>query len=182
MVIEWLTYVEMQRDDFKVIYEEKQESISIAGLRLKLRIDRIDQTPEGKILLIDYKTGNIRAGDWFGSRIQEPQLPLYASHLNPDAIAFAQVKRGQLNYTAASDPGISLPGIKAVKFQKHIESDRWADLLTFWRDTLTTTAQNFYSGHHAVDPFKGRATCKYCDLQTLCRVEETHIAEIDEDE
>jgi probable DNA repair protein len=182
LVMEWLLDVEMQRDDFKVISEEKQESISIAGLRLKLRIDRIDQTPEGKILLIDYKTGNIRAGDWFGSRIQEPQLPLYASHLNPDAIAFAQIKRGQLNYTAASDPGISLSGIKAVKFQKHIESDRWADLLTFWRDTLTTTAQNFYSGHHAVDPFKGRATCKYCDLQTLCRVEETNIAEIDEDE
>ena len=56
-----------------------QRKISLSGIKLILRIDRIDEIPGKGLLLIDYKTGrDAKTTDWFGENIHGPQLPLYA--------------------------------------------------------------------------------------------------------
>jgi hypothetical protein len=60
VVSDWLTF-EKTRQDFRVNLLEKEVSTSLAGLPLKLRIDRVDFIVNEKLtLLLDYKTGRPR--------------------------------------------------------------------------------------------------------------------------
>ena len=44
-------------------------------------------------------------------------------------------------------------------------------LLTQWKAILTQLAVSFRDGEAQVDP-KDANTCRYCDLQTFCRIYE----------
>ncbi len=45
-----------------------------------MRIDRIDEMPDGSLAVIDYKTSASvpSPSSWLGDRPSDPQLPLYA--------------------------------------------------------------------------------------------------------
>ena len=100
---------ELLRPKFEVKHVEKKEAIIIKNLILNLRIDRIDTTPEGKNILIDYKTGSINSSSWFNYRIQDPQLPLYAIKASTNAIAFANISKDNLKWSSIYDPAIPNP-------------------------------------------------------------------------
>jgi ATP-dependent helicase/nuclease subunit B len=49
-------------------------------LTFDVRIDRLDELADGTLAVIDYKTSErATSGDWFGSRLRDAQVPLYAS-------------------------------------------------------------------------------------------------------
>ena len=50
---------EATRVPFTVLETEEKTSVSIAGLTLNLRLDRIDRLNDGSLLVIDYKTGDV---------------------------------------------------------------------------------------------------------------------------
>ena len=77
---EWLA-LEKKRPPFQVIEQETERSLELSGLRLRLKIDRIDQLEDGGQLLIDYKTGMTSIQDWLTERLRQPQLPLYALNM-----------------------------------------------------------------------------------------------------
>ncbi|MDA0691217.1 MAG: PD-(D/E)XK nuclease family protein [Nitrospinae bacterium] len=171
LIMEWLS-VEMKRSPFEVVDLEKEDHLEISGLKFRLRIDRTDKTADGKVLLIDYKTGTVAPAGWFGERIQEPQLPLYAFQTSPDAIAFAQVKKGSHKLQGALDTSFSDQGLIRVNFENFSQCSTWDDQLESWRFNLKALADEFIEGQTEVSPLKGQATCKHCDLQTLCRISE----------
>lgn len=172
LTLDWLNE-EMQRSPFEVVDLEKEDELKISGLKIRLRIDRIDKTEDGKIALIDYKTGaKVDCAKWFEERIQEPQLPLYAFHTSPDAVAFAQVKKGSHKLKGASDPSFLDSGFTPVDPKKYSDASAWKEQLEYWRTRLTEMADEFLSGRTQVDPIKGPDTCRHCDLQTLCRIRE----------
>jgi len=181
LIEKWL-HLEMQRSNFKVIYQEEERHVEISHMNLKLRIDRIDQTEDGKTILIDYKTGNTNPGDWFGERIKEPQLPLYAFHLPPDAIAFAQLKKGDMHLKGAMDPQADLTGFSTINLQTYSGCSTWDEMTDYWKTRIQFLADGFFAGETTVDPLEGTATCRYCHLQTLCRISEreTGLAETEE--
>ncbi|MBI5427464.1 MAG: PD-(D/E)XK nuclease family protein, partial [Nitrospinae bacterium] len=171
---EWLNK-ELLRPDFEVVAIERKETIGIAGYNFNLRIDRVDETPHGHKILIDYKTGQIKPNGWLDDRLQEPQLPLYALKLSPDAIAFAEVKKGQkgMGFKFLAKEVHVLPGT-SIDFKKNKEIDcpDWDSLLQRWNKQLTGLAEDFAAGKCAADPANANTTCKNCGLQTLCRIEE----------
>lgn len=181
LIRQWLD-LEMNRSDFKVIGQEKETFLTISGIRLRLRIDRIDKTSDGNLFLIDYKTGDIKPKDWFGNRIKEPQLPLYAFQQSPNAILFAQVKKGSHQLKGAIDPAVSNAGLSPIKFEKISQCTNWGDQLDYWRKNLAALADRFLSGQTEVDPLDGAATCRNCGMQTLCRIQETDTVVLDEEE
>jgi ATP-dependent helicase/nuclease subunit B len=93
----WLEH-ELARPWFAVKQrEEKADNVQIGPLHLSLRVDRVDETRGGE-LLIDYKTGRVSTSDWLSERPDAPQLPLYA--VMSDAtrlggVAFARLRVGK---------------------------------------------------------------------------------------
>ncbi len=171
---EWLE-VERARGGFEVVAREERRTLHAAGLEMHGRIDRMDKLDGGGHVLIDYKTGRATPKDWLEERPDDPQMPLYAlgATENIDAIAYARVKTGDMKYIGiARDDGV-LPRVKAF--------ESWPGWPELWQRNLDALGAEFAGGIAEVDPKRGLKTCKYCDLQSLCRVHERLAAIEDED-
>lgn len=164
-----------KRDAFTVIAVEDKRGMAIGGLELHARLDRVDETADGRRIVIDYKTGNANAADMLGERPEEPQLPLYLLTAEPDAAAvtFARVRTGRMAYLGLARDGDLLPGIKAHAESKHAEQyPEWPDLVAAWRKDLERIALQFADGVSVVDPKRYPQTCQFCDQQPFCRIRE----------
>jgi ATP-dependent helicase/nuclease subunit B len=162
---EWLA-VERTRAPFEVVATEERRTLRVAGLELTGRIDRMDRMVDGGYALIDYKTGRPTPNDWLGERPNDPQLPLYALNAPEDvrAVAFARLKTGAMRYMGLAERKESIPELKPAL--------DWNALLEGWKKEVEALATGFAAGEARVDPKKGLATCRACDLQPLCRVYE----------
>ncbi len=162
---EWLD-VERERAPFTVVAMEDKRKLTVAGLELNGRIDRMDSLESGGHAVVDYKTGKPTPNEWMGERPEDPQLPLYALNAKEDisAVAFAKLKTGEMRYMGFSRGKDAIPKVK--------QSENWASLLEGWKKELEALGSGFASGDARVDPKKLLQTCRYCDLQPLCRVYE----------
>ena len=160
---EWLE-VEGSRKPFQVASIEEKRKIEIAGLEFSGRIDRMDRTAEGGNVLIDYKTGRASPKEWEPPRPDDPQLPIYAVSAKEEitGVAFASLKPGKLRYMGFSRDKNALPGVQQAK--------DWKAVLRGWKKETEALGAAFAKGDARVDPKKSLQTCRYCDLQTLCRV------------
>ena len=178
---EWLG-VERQRSAFRVAQRELEMTLELAQLQLRLRVDRVDQLPDGSRVIIDYKSGRCSVKDWFGERPARPQLLLY-SIAEPESVAslaFASVRPRECAYVGvgrfAAAPGIvtDLAGVTDTA----IGVTEWSELNDYWRSTLERLAHEFVRGDAQVDPLTP-ASCIWCGLQPLCRVDHS-VDESDE--
>ncbi len=177
----WLQ-LERQRSPFSVAEREQGREAMVGPLKLSLRIDRLDDTAGGKIIL-DYKTGKTSTRDWEGDRPDQPQLPLYALNIDPlGGLAFGCIGAKKTGITGWQDKeGVFFPeGDERGKKMTHAFAEKVAD----WRAVLGNLAQEFASGEARVLPKNGSITCRNCGLETLCRVAETQLVasgeEVDE--
>ena len=171
---EWLEE-EKKRSDFTVVSTEGRRSIEIAGLALNTRLDRVDELADGRRIVIDYKTRAPSVNAMLGERPEELQLPLYLVAGEPDAaaIAFAQVRAGEMRFTALARDNDLLPDVKEFAQSRHVDRyDSWETLVTAWFDVLARAVTDFSSGHSPVDPKKYPHTCRTCDVRPLCRIYE----------
>lgn len=173
LIQDWMQ-IEKNRDAFKIATNEKTTQLTLNQLKLTIRIDRIDELPDGKKIIIDYKTGkNNEISSWFTHRPDEPQLPLY-SLLDPDmtaAIAFAQVASGEHCFKGISRFALDIKGVKLVSEIKKTTALSWDEQINQWKTILTQLCDDFYQGKATVDP-KESQTCMWCALKPLCRVNE----------
>jgi probable DNA repair protein len=171
-----------RRSPFSVIAVEDKRSMTIGGLALRARLDRVDETADGRRIIIDYKTGNAAAVQLLGERPEEPQLPLYLVTTEPEAlaVAFARVRAGRRGYVGLARDEDLLPGIKALADARP-EFPGWDELVAAWRDELERLSAQFVSGVATVDPKRQPHTCMYCDLGPLCRIRERSADIVDEE-
>ncbi|MBP6723233.1 MAG: PD-(D/E)XK nuclease family protein [Halioglobus sp.] len=169
---EWLA-LERQRGEFLVMQREQDISLDLGGLPLGLRVDRVDQLPDGSRVIIDYKSGVGKVQDWLGERPAKPQLLLYAVAAPgaAAALAFAQVRPRESRFVGlgriAAAPGISAELGKAAR--DYIDDADWEALNAYWRSNLERLAAEFVAGRAGVDPLT-KASCNWCGLQPLCRI------------
>ena len=135
----------------------------------------MDKLADGTHAVIDYKTGRAARSSWMGERPDEPQLPLYVVSAQEDvsAVAFATLRAGEMKLSGYALNGREIPGVQAAK--------NWPGLVATWKRELEALASNFVAGDARVDPKRGLATCRNCDLQPLCRVHERLSALKDEE-
>lgn len=170
---EWLG-VERQRSTFVVVQREQDVTLELAHLKIRLRVDRVDQLPDGSRVIIDYKSGKSNVHDWLGERPAKPQLLLY-SIAEPDgaaALAFAQVRPRACRYiglgAVEAAAGISTDIPRAVKTA--MDAQDWISLNARWRENLERLANEFVAGDAQVDPLS-TSSCTWCGLQSLCRID-----------
>lgn len=169
---EWLG-IERARGEFEVVAREDAREIAAGPLRLKARLDRVDATANGRIV-VDYKTGEAKLGRMLGVRPDEPQLPLYLVAAEPEAaaVAFAQLRAGDMRFVGLAREAEVLPGARTPDAVRAGAEADWPAQVKFWRREIDRLAQDFADGNAAVDPKDGLESCRYCDQQPLCRVHE----------
>lgn len=171
----WLE-IELQRPPFAVIAREEKVTLQLGSLPLRLRLDRVDQLAGGEQLIIDYKSGNSRPRHWLGERLEEPQLPLYATVADEVAalgVSFAVLRPDALEFRglAALDfgPGIDTD-IAAATAKTDLQAKDWNGLLEAWRSQLEGLVQEFLNGYAVVNPDATDWPSRYCTLGAMCRV------------
>jgi probable DNA repair protein len=177
LVTEWLQY-EATRVAFGVAETEAERTIAIAGLTFNLRLDRIDRLCDGSLLVIDYKTGDVSSHSWDLPRPDDVQLPLYAGFAIDrerevlGGLLFAKVKPGELAFTGriGDAAGTLFPGLS--RMSSLMKFPFTAEDLLDWRDCIEQLARDFVQGRAEVSPRDYPETCRYCDLQVLCRIQE----------
>lgn len=159
---------EARGDDFRVAALEDKRQLAVGPLTLRGKLDRVDELEDGRRIVIDYKSTAKSPSAWLGERPDEPQLPLYllASEPAAVAIAFAQVKAGEMKFAALAADETLLP------VKKSLPDIGWDAQLAEWRRVLARLATQFAAGEAAVQPKNPPATCRNCEVRPLCRIHE----------
>jgi probable DNA repair protein len=186
LVSEWLGF-EATRVAFEVASTEVERTISVGGLTLDLRLDRIDRLTGGTELVIDYKSGDVSPKSWDLPRPDDVQLPLYAGFALDEGeelggLVFAKVRAGDLCFagSVADARRTLLANLPATSSM--VKDPFTVEKLLDWRDSIEQLARDFLSGKAEVDPCDYPRTCERCGLQSLCRIQEHRAAVEAEDE
>lgn len=179
LVERWLILELSRSQAFEVIAREREVSVNIEGIAVRMIIDRIDRLDDGRQLVIDYKTGqSIDTANWGSDRLTEPQLPIYATQLAPDVagVAFAKVRIDGPAFVGVCDIKDRLPGVAGIGDgrQKIFPPERFADwpaVLQHWRDRLRAVAREVATGVAGVAVYH-EAGLQYCEVLPLLRLAE----------
>lgn len=169
-LIDW----EFTRAPFTAQALESDQACAIADATLQLRIDRIDRLGDGRLVVIDYKSGQAEKFDAFAERPTQPQLPAYATAAGDEVAAVVALYLGRdglkLRGLADQPERLRARGIEQVPGGELA----WPPLLRLWRRRLEHLVREFLDGYAAVQPQSG--ACEYCHLQMLCRVDPQVLA------
>jgi probable DNA repair protein len=181
---DWLA-LEAGRQPFTVeSCEQRLHDVHVGDLKLNLRADRIDQLPDGSRLLLDYKTGNVSTASWDGDRLDDPQLPLYATYGNVEnvsGILFARIRSGKIDFEGrVRDAHVQLSA--DIRSKKALITHPYSDAMRDeWARALASLGDEFLRGEAAVAP-RDTKVCTFCDLHSLCRVAESAFVPVALDE
>ncbi|SHI72728.1 probable DNA repair protein [Malonomonas rubra DSM 5091] len=184
---EWIAAVEFKRLPFTVTEMEQEHFEQIGPLQIKTIVDRVDQLVDGRKVIIDYKTGWVKSDSLLAERLLEPQLPIYATadrQSRADAVAFAQVRRGDCKLVGVAGEGDMLPKVSGVadsKQAQQLEIEDWSQLLVHWRTQLEQLATDYVAGEATVSPVDVETACAFCDLRGLCRIGEADLIDSSEE-
>jgi RecB family exonuclease len=151
---DWLE-TEKKGPAFEVTGSEQLREVEVGGLRLEIKVDRINRLADGTAAILDYKTSDkLDTKAWEGERPDEPQLPFYAikSEIRPTAVHFALLALGKVT-------------------REGYAGNELAQALTAWQPVIENLGRGFAAGNASVDP-KKPGTCKFCHLSSLCRISE----------
>lgn len=134
VLLQKLVAVDVGREPFTIANVEGKLNITISGVQLSLRVDRIDRLDDGSLIILDYKTGIRKT---FLDRNHEPkdmQLVVYAC-----AVGDPVAGLGLVNIDSRS---ISIDGAgRAFR-----EDDDWESTLTKWISQVEMAAADMQRG------------------------------------
>ncbi len=175
----WLEF-EATRAEFRVQACEERQRLDIEGLGINVVVDRVDRLADGRLAIIDYKSGRSdRTRTWADARITEPQLPIYAALAFPDravaAVALARVTREDPAFLGVAEDAGLLPGVAALDDQRRRFADAdfpdWPTLRACWAERIREVAREVKQGAAAV-VFDDEKHLQYCQVKPLLRLAE----------
>lgn len=171
--------LESQRTPFMVEQVEHTHQWSRGPLSLQVRLDRMDRLPDGRAVIVDYKTGMSPGNpesDWARVRPVNLQLPFYAAVLSGDApdadvaaLVLAQIHARQVAACGLADADLGVAGVKTVGDSKAFEGQNWGDVLRGWRSAIESLADEYATGYAANVVYRPD-DLKYCDVMPFLRL------------
>lgn len=176
LMADWLA-LEKDRAPFDVIGTEGKRTVAVGRIRLNTYVDRIDRLEDGRQILIDYKTGDPKTGDWFTGRIAEPQLPLYSIALEepPGGVVFARIKKGKMRFLGIAEDERIIPGVRPVADAAGPDAaaEGIAGVVRRWGIGLESLAEELFTGYAPISPVSVHTSCRYCHIAPVCRITES---------
>jgi probable DNA repair protein len=176
----WLQ-LELQRAPFRVRDVEQSYDWSHGPLQLSLRLDRIDELDDGRLAVIDYKSGNGNIdprSNWMRSRPVGLQLPFYAAVLAGErpgvgALILAKLHARNIEVKGLADEDVGLPGLASLAHWPAFVDYSWDRLMAEWRSTIEDLAREYASGvarNQSLRP----DDIQYCDVSPFLRLTEDY--------
>jgi ATP-dependent helicase/nuclease subunit B len=170
---------EAGRGTFSVIGTEQRLRWQQGDMHFTLVIDRIDQLADGSLAVIDYKTGKFTPSNssWLAERPEDMQLPFYFTVMSESqpatvkAVAIAHLNAARIGYSGLPADQSFHSKLKPTETDSYVKTP-WPELTDFFTDRVKTFAAEFEAGISRVDPVNDSATCTYCQLGSLCRIDE----------
>jgi probable DNA repair protein len=154
---------------------EIETEIPVGGVVIALRLDRIDSLAAGGQIVLDYKTGDGAYADWYGARLKEPQVPLYAVS-TPGCVAagLLALRAGGVELRGVAAEAATGTGLRAVGTIRFLGNDAppadWTELLARWQRQVNGLMAEFTAGDFRVDPHdEGLAASQFATLTGICR-------------
>ena len=126
--------IDVERGEFQVVDVERKVELAEAGVGIELRIDRVDRLEDGRLVIIDYKTGaEKKLLDSTGAP-REVQLVAYACAIEEPvaALALANVDSRVVGFQGAGE------GFRAL--------DDWDGQLAAWKDLVREACHRIAAG------------------------------------
>jgi probable DNA repair protein len=151
---------EAKRPEFSVADIERKADYEMFGIRLGLRIDRIDRLADGRLLVIDYKTGSPKTFLNKDRELKDLQLVLYADALGDDigGLAFINIDAREIGYKGAGGGW------------NEAEEEGWDDTLRSWRAVVHATLESLAAGDARINVLQSASEGR--SLNILSRLEE----------
>jgi ATP-dependent helicase/nuclease subunit B len=177
-VLAWLDAIERARPPFAVRATEMTVPLTLGGIGISMRIDRIDALADGGVAVIDYKSGRaVEPAKWFAPRPSGTQVGLYALALramaDPPAVraaVYAQMKAGEIAVKGLAADADAWPALKTAAGLRNAAIATWADIQGHWARQFGALAKEFARGAAHVAP-RDAQSCAHCDLHALCRIQ-----------
>jgi probable DNA repair protein len=180
VVLEWLD-MEMRRTPFAVKDVEHQYEWRHGPLALTLRLDRIDSLVDGRLAVIDYKSGGGTIdpkSDWMRARPVSLQLPFYASVLaehssQVGALVLARLHAREVQVRGLEDGDYGFEGAAALDDWPAFKGRAWEEVMGQWRQTIEQLAQEYVDGV-ARNTYVRQDDLRYCDVRPFLRLTEEY--------
>lgn len=181
LMAQWLE-LEAERPDFRIHAVERDAYWRHGELQLRLRLDRIDELEDGRLLVIDYKTGNGRIdprNDWSRPRPVDLQLPFYASLVASETapvagLALVGLHPRELQVRGLADGDTGLPGLQVPDDWPSLAGADWQTLLQSWAQAIRGLADEFNQGVavNLATPDDIAHDLQFCDVLPMLRLHE----------
>lgn len=178
----WLP-LEKSRESFAVEHCEQRVQLDLGGITVDLTIDRVDRLPDGRLVVLDYKTGsNVSHKSWADARITEPQLPIYAAMAfsgdEVAAVCFAKVRIEEQKFIGIAASEALLPGVEALQGARKLFDETqfpdWPALIRHWQASIAAIVEEIRSGDAAIR-FADESDLRDCELKPLLRLPERKL-------
>lgn len=157
---------ERTRPPFAVEYVEEQFELQKHGMKLQLRIDRIDRLDDDSLLILDYKTGQAKSLLNRDGELSDLQLVVYAAAVNE------QQRRpiGGIALVNVDSRRISYKGTGGSVAWDTTRRDDWDERLTRWLGLVDSVMLQLASGDVRVNLSQPAAQAR--PLALLSRIAE----------
>lgn len=144
---------------FHPLSVEMKSTLDMDGLSLISILDRIDYLGDGKVKILDYKTGKAVPSTpeqlYMYQKVAENSPTIKAMVQKQDP-AVKELRVGQLSF-------YHLPTLKEVTFERVPDKE----IFDFWQGVLQV-ADKIRAGQF--DPTPGETQCRWCDYRNICPV------------
>nr|WP_192963272.1 PD-(D/E)XK nuclease family protein [Pseudomonas fluorescens]CEK42057.1 RecB family exonuclease [Pseudomonas fluorescens SBW25] len=179
LLLTWMEVEKARIQPFEVIGFERRTEVNVFGVELTVTLDRIDKIEvaenEFRTMLFDYKSGaKFTYTKLNASKLTEPQLPIYATQVEPkelavpsiDGISLAQVNAKKMHIHTRSSFTSKLLGGAAGKNDVCMPGE-WSEQMQAWNDTLEDMASGFLAGVGTLSSFDKALPMGYEHLEPL---------------
>jgi len=152
--------LDRKREDFSIVQVEDSLDAVIEDVRLRLRVDRIDQLENGGIVILDYKTGQHRQFLGGDGEPREMQLVVYAKAVRGSVDGLGLVNVDSRSVDIAGAGRLLTPDLD------------WDDKLSQWKGEVESAAGSLQRGDVRVDRLQTTQAARTFAL--LSRIGELH--------